>query len=416
MLRRFRQLLVAFLVVLLAVYVVVTNNQSVTIQLGSWVYSAAVGVVLLAAFAAGVLLTATIGLIFGLAAYLRERRLERRERDRLAFYEGMVEARSHAASADWARAHRSWESIVRRDPTHIIARIELSRSLQNQGEAREALRVLDEARAAAPHNVEVLFRAAELNMALGNRTAAMDNLALVLYHQPNRHAARLARDLSEELGRIEDAFEYQAKLDALGADDADADETRARLRFKRLLQEAEAPGAQKDRLSEDLREFVKKHPACLPAVEKLAALEIEEGRSDAAAQLLVKAAKISGAHALWRKVSRIWINGKNPANAISSARTAAHEARGEARLLAELELIRLYASLGMIEEALRELAGFEALATQEGVPFAGEFFRQYLILSGLCHSLRRDYREAHKLWEKLCDEHFELSFPAGSTA
>ena len=95
-----------------------------------------------------------------------------------------TEASSYDGMSTWAIPVTTSEDI--------IARVELSRSLEGQGQAREALRVLEEARASDPKNVEVLFRAAELNQSLNNKTAAIDNLALVLCQHPNRRAAQSA--------------------------------------------------------------------------------------------------------------------------------------------------------------------------------------------------------------------------------
>ncbi len=415
MLKRFRQLLVALIIVLLAVYIVVTNSQSVTVTIWGTAYSAAAGVVLLAAFAVGVLLTATVGLFFGFIAYLRELRLERRERERLAFYEGMVEARSYLASEEWSRARVAWQKIVRKDPTHTIARIELSRSIQGEGDLHEALRTLDEARAAAPNNVEVLFRAAELNLALNNRTAALDNLALILYHQPNKRAARLARDLSEELGRIEDAFEYQAKIEALGEAEPDTDKIRSRLQFHKLLRDAARDAAGAAAFEAELREFVRKHDSYVPALEKLAALELAAEKNDAAVQLLIKAAKLIGSEAAWHQVSLIWIASKTPDKAIFTAKAAARELHGVGRLHVELELIHLYASFNMIDEAMRSISTFADLAKSEGVAMEGNIERRYLLLKGFCFSLRNENREALLVWKRLCSEE-QRSLPSLSRA
>ena len=94
------------------------------------------------------------------------------------------------AAEEWGRAQSGWEQILRKDQDNIVARVELSRCLEKLGEPREALRVLDATRAGSRRNIEVLFRAAELNRSLGNNTVAMDNLALIAGESPSRRSSR----------------------------------------------------------------------------------------------------------------------------------------------------------------------------------------------------------------------------------
>ena len=95
--------------------------------------------------------------------------------------------------------------------------------LDRQRRGLEMDGAVEAARLADPKNIEVLFRAAELNSRLKNKTAAIDNLALILAQFPSRQAAGLARALSEELGRYDDALEYQEQLEAMGSQEEQQD-------------------------------------------------------------------------------------------------------------------------------------------------------------------------------------------------
>lgn len=401
MIRRINRIIFIFLVVAVALYVVIQNRESTTVLFGRGTsITANTGVILIATFGLGILCAALVSLFFGIKSYFRERKLHARERQRLAFYDGMVSARSASASGDWLKARLEWERLIARDPTNIIARLELSRCLEGLGEVREALQLLDEARAAEAHNTEVLFRAAELNIALGNRTAAIDNLALIMAHQPNRRAAALARDLSEQLGRIEDALEYQSRLEGLAPGEHQS-EAVSRLQFHRIIRDHAADPAS---LREQLRAFTKKHPKYAPALERLAELEQLQGRTDEAAQLLVRSARSGGRPTAWAEAARLWLSTNNPERALAAARSATKDTTGAARIEAELNLIRVYLGVNMFEDARRALENVRGLAAAEQVEVSPALSQQILTLQGLCLSQLGQFRESAEVWRELSGE------------
>ena len=367
--------------------------------------TATAGAILIVVFSLGVICTAFVGLFFGLKAYFRERRLRGQEKRREEFYLSILKARSFLKAGEWGRARAEWERLVRKDPGNIIARVELSRSLEGAGEIREALKTLDAARTVDSQNVEVLFRAAELNTQLGNKTAAIDNLALILYNHPNQKAAREARNLSEDLGRIEDALEYHAQLEQLGAVDIDNKEVTARLNFKKLCKDHtdDTQGFEKA-----LKTFAKKHSHYVPALHELSKIATEAGRVDEAAELLVKAAKLSGNHADWLEASKLWINNGMPDRALAAARIATKETSGMARLNAELDLVKLFLSLNMLEDAKTSLDNFETLAEDQGVELTDEISQATLFLKGMCLNQLGEYQDAANIWKRLNQYEWEI--------
>lgn len=406
MVNKINRLILIFLIVGISLYVVILNRENITIRLtpsGSITTNG--GVVFILVFAAGFLLAGLLGLFFGIRTYLRERRYEAREKERDSFYQAMLKARGFTSAGDWEKAQAEWEKIIKRDPSNIIARVELSRTLEGNGEIREALRVLDAARSEDPHNIEVLFRAAELNLSLDNKTAAIDNLALALSEYGSRKAAVQARDLSEELGRFEDASEYQKQLQRLGADQTNAEEVNARLEYKTLLQEC---GSDKVKLAEKLRAFVKRHPNYAHGLEKLAGLERDGKKIDAAAQLLVRAAKVTGAIHYWAEAKKLWLAHGMPDRALAAARSAAKETSGFPRIQAGLNLIRLYLALNMFEDAKRALLEFPDLLKEQDIKPTRDILQSVLILKGLCHNSLGENHEAGEIWKKLSDQDLSL--------
>jgi tetratricopeptide (TPR) repeat protein len=402
MLIRIRKLIVLFFVVAIAATVVALNLEPITVHYTPGrSFTAIGGVVLLGVFAAGIALAATFWVFFGIKTYFRERSFLSKEKSHRVFYKGFLEARSLLASNEWLKAQDKWERIVKKDPTDIIARIELSRCLEGNGEYKEALRVLEAARLASPNNVEVLLRAAELNVRLKNATGAIDNLALALYNQPSRKAARMARDLSESLGRIEDALEYHRQLSEIEGVNPASDEAGMRLQFKKLLLENAGNDDDTSALYNALKRFIKRYPEFGEAQYKMATLELRAGRLNEAASLLIKAAKASGEHNYWNEAMRLWLSQGSNEAALAAARAATRNTSGEDRITAELDLIRLYLALRMTDEAKAALDGFNALVADEDIVINSAAEQSFIALSGYCKSKLGDSDSADDLWQKL---------------
>ena len=381
--------------------IVLRNSSQLTVRLApDWEVTANAGVIILSVFLFGVLCTCVVWSYFGFKSYLREKQRQRRERRRQKVYELLRRGRALLAAGDWNKACAAWEQLLRQDSTDVIARVELSRCQQGAGDLRAALKTIESARALDPGNLEVLFRAAELSLALGNKTGAIDSLALILYSNPTEKAARWARDLSEELGRIDDAIEYQEKLENLGVNDPDVQAASTRLQFKRIIA-GEGPATEQGSLRNALKAFLKRHPEYTPALEKLASLEAAEGRIDDAAQLLADAAKHSGSAEYWQRASDLWINHRMAGRAVAAARAAAAGSQGSRRLDAELFLVRLYLSLGMLDQAEEILTAFPDRAREQGVAVEGALEQRWFVLQGMCAHLLGRYPQAAEIWRKL---------------
>jgi tetratricopeptide (TPR) repeat protein len=402
MIARFNKLLLAFLLVGTALYIVLLNTEQGTFNLTrNWSVSAASGVLYLALFGAGIFCSACVGLVVGFKSYLRERKLKSKLAQSDSFYKGLLQARALTASGEWQRSLTAWEQIKKKDPTDAIARIEMSRALEAGGDPEEALRVLEENRALDPSNIELLFRTADLQRTLGNKTAALDNITLILAQGPNRRALLLARDLAENLGRIKDALTFNRQLEELLGANEDLDAVRTRLEFRSIIADHSGNPAV---LRDELRSFSKKHPNFIPGLQHLAQLEIESANFDEAAQQLIRAAKASRSTSFWNEVSRLWIQQKQPEKALAAARSATKETSGEARIVAELDLIRIQLELHLLDEARRSFEGFDTLVHSAGITLPTELRQQYLILRGYFLALTSQHGVALEVWKDLAQQ------------
>jgi len=407
MLRQFNRFLLLAAIISAALYVTLSNSDSATLKLGPTLQvTTYAGVIYIAVFAAGCVAASFVALFFGFKGYLRERKLRSAERNRQAFFDLFVQARSFMAGGEYGAARDVWEQVLRHDFDNVIARVELSRCVEELGDAREALRVLDATRLSSRSNTEVLFRAADLNQRLGNSTAARDNLALVLDTAPNKRALEMARNLSEKLGDIQDALDYQDQLERVGYSSEELTQARVRLSFEQIVGSTETAAT----LKEALTPFVKKNPLFVPALDKLAHVELELGNLDSCAELLVKAAKASGGDtARWHKVSDLWLKTApgdfkvRADRAVAAARSAAQGTHGITRIKAELFIARTLLIATRAEDARELLDHVCALADKERVRLTPDLVAEHLQLQGLCMARLCQVKDTAPLWEQLVE-------------
>jgi tetratricopeptide (TPR) repeat protein len=405
MLRQFNRFLILAMLVGAALYITLTNSDPATIKLGpSIALTTYAGVIYIAVFVLGCTAASVVALFFGFKGYLRERRFRASERARQSFFKTLESARDLMASGDWAAARLLWEEIIDRDPENVVARAELSRCVEELGDEREALRVLDSTRSSSRASQEVLYRAAILNRKLGNNTAALDNLRLVLSRAPSRHALEMARDTSESIGRFDEALRYQDELESMGYQGDESSEVRPRLLYAQTLKETTQESALKDGLSG----IVKRYPSFVPALEHLASVERRHRELDRVADLLAKAARASGNSVeKWRAVVDLWLDptsgeaGKRTERAIAAAKSSLKDQHGIARLQAEMLVIRTLLAVNHFQDAERLLDGFQDLASREVGVLSPEMESELIIQRGYALAQMGNARDTSPLWKQL---------------
>jgi tetratricopeptide (TPR) repeat protein len=407
MLRQFNRLIALALLIAVTLYVTLTNSETATIKLGpSITVTTYAGVIYLGVFFLGCVIASLVALFFGFKSYLRERKLRAAARSHQLFFELFLKARSFMASEEWGAARAIWEQVLHQDPDNTIARVELATCIENLGEPREALRVLDSMRASNHMNAAVLFKAVDLNRKLGNNTAAKDNLALIVQEAPTKRALELARDTAEELGRVDDAMDYHRALEKVGHISEDMIEAKTRISFEQLIRSVENETS----LRETLTIFVKKHPQFVPALERLAQLEIARGRLDEGAELLVKAAKLSeGDLSKWDTVIALWLRAapgdvsRRADRAVAAARSATQGLHGAKRIDAEFVVAKTLLAVHRADDARTLLENVSALAEKERVGLTPVQAQIRTHLLGLSMSRLGLSKDTASLWESLVE-------------
>lgn len=407
MLRQFNRLIALAILIAVTIYITLTNSETATIKVGPNIsVTTYAGVIYLGVFFCGCVVASVIALFFGFKSYLRERKLRSAARTHQLFFELFVKGRSFMASEEWSAARAVWEQILHQDPDNTIARVELATCFQNLGDTREALRVLDTMRASNHLNAAVLFKAVELNRKLGNNTAASDNLALIVRKAPTKRALEVARDIAEELGRIDDALDYQRALEKIGYTSDEMIEAKTRLTFAQLVKSVENQSS----LREALTIFVRKHPQYVPALERLADLEIAAGRLDEGAELLVKAAKLSpGDMSKWTSIIDLWLQTapgdfqRRADRAIAAARSSTQSTHGSRRIDSEFIVVKTLLAVNRADDAKVLLDEIPKMAEKEKVRLSEDQIRISTHLKGLCLSRLGLAKDTGALWEALVE-------------
>jgi uncharacterized integral membrane protein len=391
MISRINKLLGAVVLISLTLYIVLTNREQAQVYLtDGHQYSAPLGVVLIATFILGTLCTAAVAAFFGLRLSLRERSkraAERRKEQREKLY---VEARSLRAGGDLLRAQRILEQLFRQGHNKLIVLLELIKVLVELGEHNEALRLVGENRPQFEGNTELILAAAQLHTFAGNKTAALDNLDLLLRSQANQSITSQAMLLAEELERYDDSLVYLEKLRAFGVDDR---ESAARIKFKKIMKEA----TQRPFPYREVKNLTKKYPEFSMGLRALAQEEEKNGNIKAAAQFFMRAAKQDNTFVGWKPAVDLWVVHNNPDNAVAASRTAIESLSGDDQFAAQLMLARVYLRFGMAEVATDLL---ESLKERQGEGITPSLLREFVLLRAATYSalgVREKFQESLSL-------------------
>jgi uncharacterized protein HemY len=107
-------------------------------------------------------------------------------------------------------------------------------------------------------------------------------------------------------------------------------------------------------------------------------------------------------------MAKLWIAKGDPERALAAARVATKETTGEARLIAQLELIRIQLSLNQFDGARQSLDQFQTLAAASERAVPPELSQQYLVLRGLYCSQTGSPSEAGEILRKLSQNDLDI--------
>jgi|GEM_PF-1004360 len=327
---------------------------------------APLAIVLISVFFFGALI---VGGIFGLLSALQsfqEWQRERLYKRELANRGLLVTAREHLAEGNFLDARVMLEKIVAKEPGNILAWLSLADQFEAQGNSKEAVRVLDQARTHQGQNLELLFRAATLNEKLGNYTSAFDNLQIILTSRPgNLPALRKIIPSCEGLGRFDEAALFTRELlRRASADESALWQSRlADFEFRSLIERTDPKSGE---LRPALVDFLRKHREHPLTLAKLGELDFAAGNTSDAVKSWTKAYNSSRDATYLMQITQSWLAKDDPSRAVQSVKAAVYGAKSingaELSASGSLFLIALYLKLELLSEAAVELDSLKSRA------------------------------------------------------
>jgi hypothetical protein len=164
--------------------------------------------------------------------------------------------------------------------------------------------------------------------------------------------------------------------------------------------------------------FVKKNPTFVPALERLAQLEIARGRLEEGAELLVKAAKLSeGDLSKWNTIIDLWLRSapgdfsRRADRALAAARSATQGLHGAKRIDAEFVVAKTLLAVNRAEDARGLLESISTLTEKEKISLSPSQTQTRTHLMGLCMARLGLSKDTATLWESLV----EPTLPAAET-
>ncbi len=415
MLKKTLYILSIIILIVIVAFLVIANSVAVDLVLlpnipgltsGTKLENFNLGLVVIGFFALGFIVAWIFTSWMMFRGLIQRKFVEYDVKKRDTFIKTMLDAREAMAAKDWTKAQGIWEKILSLDPSKVLSNVEISKILEQQGKPNEALKRIDQARMTAPENVEVLFRATDLNIANSNYTAALDNLALILAKHPNQKAALLARNLSEKINRLADALEYNERAVELG-NVSDYQEFQSRIEFQKICLDS-MPETNEGRSVQikELNKFLKKYKDYLPAILAIADLEERNQNFLESAELYLKSSKISKNPDHWNKAIQMLIDQGHPDKALLATKAALKNLTGLELAQAQLDLIKVNLALGNVEESESLLNTFSS--EQSLSSLTKNLQKEFVFLKGLCLNRLGKNQEATKLWVKLSGTDFKL--------
>lgn len=366
--RAFKVLLFILLIGIICIWLYSYNPSSVTVSLGPTLnWQSPLAVVLLLCFAAGALLVGLVALIIGAKRSLRDWRAGKQKK-RLRNHQQMLSnAREQIAFGNKVEAERIFRQITAEDRGNILAWLMLAELLEEKGDLRDALQVLDRARLLHNDNFELLLRAAELNEKLGNTTAALDNIAIFLAKKPTNIAAlKQAACYAAKIKRFADAVGFAKELQRILAPE-ERKEWQVCLASFELQRIYQASPQSSEELYQALLDFTNNYRDFPQGLAALA--EVEESRQIAdAAKLWSRAYELSANEEYLRRLAELWLRDNNPEKAVFAVRSAILSKRDAVVSFAgRCFLVSLLLRLEQLDEAEKELTKLKEQPVLEGM-------------------------------------------------
>ena len=360
-------LIVVALVSTVVSYLFYFNPESIEFIYGPGrSFKGPLALLLAVAFSFGALLVGSLAFVSSVGRSFRERRIEKSRQVLSGQWAELVDGREKMLGGDFKGAETTFQKMLTDNPENVVARVHLAEVFGRQGQKLKAMRVLEKERKNS-QNLEVLFSLAEIADSLENYTAAYDNLVLLLKTYPkNEFLLKSLVKASAELGRFDEAIDYQTRLARLSSGEkyTEAQEELAALELRHL--EKQMP---KDQVAHKnaLEGILKRHKNFGPALARIAEIECKEGKHEKASKLLSKAYRSKADVHYLRWLAQMWLTQGEPERALREIRSLVDDKSPFDARLFRVGLMFHLASRGLVdslEEGHNQLTAIESSASE----------------------------------------------------
>jgi tetratricopeptide (TPR) repeat protein len=345
---RILKITILFIVSALILAFANTNSTPASISIGAGnTLSASVGILVLSAFAFGVLLALIGASLYAARSYFRERSMKSTLAKKELLQKELIQAQQLQRSTSSLHVQKKYRQLIQKNSDSLLLRIEFIRALIAANDFSLALNEITAAKKIEEAE-ELFFLAACCYEKLGNKVAELESLVMSLSHFPQSIATlEKASQLSFELGRFDDCLVY---LDSL------ADLQKPSIQHQRLSIDAQASIIIRDTTDETSRAeklltLVMRHDNSAVALKELARIKQKEGQFDESAQCLVRLFRITHEIAHMKNAISLWLKNGKSQEALSALHTWQRMSEVSQKSLVSIEIAKAHMLLGQDHEA-----------------------------------------------------------------
>ena len=294
-------------------------------------------------------------------------------------------------SGDIKRAHTLLQKVIDKSPNKVEGYIAMANVMAQEGNNKETISMLRQAKSIDGKSLEVLFKLADTYEALGQDDAACIEYEEILEHDKgNRKAMRKQRDLHMKHERWDKALELQTRLLKAGLSGNRIQEEKQlmlSIRYETAKQKLAAGDI--DQAISALKQIIKEEASFTAAWVTLGDAQQQKGSNTEAAKIWQDGYQKLGRSVFLSRLENLYIENEDPQTLLSFYNKALVQSKSD--LVLHFFYAKLCLRLEMVEEALEQIYIVENSAPD---------FPQLHILLAEAHRRRDRVEEAIDEYQK----------------
>ncbi|MDD2558630.1 MAG: tetratricopeptide repeat protein [Desulfuromonas sp.] len=294
-------------------------------------------------------------------------------------------------SGDIKRAHSVLQKVIDKDPNKIEGYIAMASVLAQEGNNKETISMLRQAKSIDGKSLEVLFKLADTYEKLGQDDAACVEYDEILEHdRGNRKAMRKQRDLHMKHERWDNALEFQARLLKAGiSSNRIQEEKQLMLSIRYEIAKQSLAAANTEQAIVALKQIIKEDGTFTAAIVTLGDAYVQNGNDVDAAKVWQDGYQKLERSVFLSRLENLYIENEDPQSLLSFYNKALTQNKSD--LVLHFFYAKLCLRLEMVDEAMEQIYMVENSAPD---------FPQLHILLAEAHRRRDRTEEAIDEYQK----------------